>query len=148
MDHTVGWRLDAWAIWTSSGVAAWETPVDAILSGFENGLTFPEPTFPVLPEDWRDRIGEVGGMVATFHKNNPGRLTQFPDDPARQSGPWASPRTWEYAVCCKAASRHAMDVALGSSIGTFTKAMPKNAKMSAYFVQELAPKVMQVLVQK
>ncbi len=83
----------------------WEAPVDAILAGYANGLQFAEPTFPKLPDNWRDYIGTVGGMVAAFHKHLPGRLTQFPEEQASQAGPWASPRTWDYVIRCKAACR-------------------------------------------
>ncbi len=52
----------------------------------------------------RDLPG-VGGMVAAFHRKNPGRLCKFPEDRSQQAGPWPSPRTWEYAIRCLAAAQ-------------------------------------------
>ena len=37
--------------------------------------------------------------MAAFHRRNPGRLC------ALQSGPWPSPRSWEYAIRCLAAAQ-------------------------------------------
>jgi hypothetical protein len=83
----------------------WDIDHGAVLEGYVNGLEFPEPSFPRLPQNWQDNLPGVGGMVAAFHRKNPGRLCQFPEDRAQQGGPWPSPRTWEYAIRCLAAAQ-------------------------------------------
>ena len=83
----------------------WEIDHNAVLEGYINGLEFPEPTYLLLPANWEDNLPGVGGMVAAFHRKNPGRLCRFPDDRAEASGPWASPRSWEYAIRCLAAAQ-------------------------------------------
>lgn len=83
----------------------WQTPTDVILDGFAAGLEFEAPTVPVLPDNWRNKIPGVGGLVRAFHRKNPGRLTMFPEDRAQQSGPWPSPRSWANAITCMAAAQ-------------------------------------------
>ena len=82
----------------------WQVDHNAVLDGYTNGLHFPEPSFPRLPDDWENHLPGVGGMVAAFHHRNPGRLGAFPEDRSLQSGPWPSPRSWEYAIRCLAAA--------------------------------------------
>lgn len=83
----------------------WELDHGAVLDGFANGLKFPEPSFPTLPQHWEDYLDGVGQLVAIFHRKNPGRLCKFPEDRSQQGGPWPSPRTWEYAIRCLAAAQ-------------------------------------------
>jgi len=83
----------------------WEVDHNAVLDGYCNGLEFPEPEFPRLPDTWQDHLGLTGKLVAEFHRKNPGRLCKFPTDRAQASGPWPSPRTWEYAIRCLAAAQ-------------------------------------------
>jgi len=83
----------------------WKVDTEAVLEGYTNGLKFPEPSFPTLPDTWRDNIPGMGGMVAAFHRKNPGRLCMFPEDRSQQGGPWPSPRTWEYGIRCLAAAK-------------------------------------------
>ena len=83
----------------------WECPRDAIMRGWQNGMEFPDPEFPMLPEDWRKFIGPVGGMMAAFIRHRPALLESFPSDRSRQAGPWPSPRSWTNAITLKAAGK-------------------------------------------
>ena len=83
----------------------WETPREAILRGWQSGLDFPEPTFPVVPDDWEKHLPGMGGLVAAFHQRKPGLLDSFPEDKSKQGGPWPSPRTWTYAIRCLTAAQ-------------------------------------------
>lgn len=89
------------------GHYAWDRDDELILRGFSSGLQFDEPSFPLVPEDWRKHIYGIGGMATAFHTRCPGRLHQFPKERSLQCGPWPSPRTWQYAIeglaACKAA---------------------------------------------
>lgn len=83
----------------------WQLDTKLVLDGYTNGLQFSVPAFPVLPNDWQKHIPGVGGLVAAFHKVNPGRLAAFPEERAAQCGAWPSPRSWEYAIRCLAAAQ-------------------------------------------
>lgn len=81
----------------------WEIDRAAIEMGFANGFQFPEPTFPRLPDDWENHLGEAGGRVAGFLNKNPDLLYAYPKDRSAASGAWPSPRTWEMAGIARAA---------------------------------------------
>lgn len=85
----------------------WVLPRDAVLAGFSNGLRFPQPEFPVVPDNWRAMIGPVGSLISAFHKRCPSHLEIWPKAEAERSHAWASPRTWEGVIRCRAGAQAA-----------------------------------------
>jgi hypothetical protein len=82
----------------------WEVDRDAHLLAMASGWDFSSCEYPIVPDDWEKHIPSIGQLFAAFHKRNPGRLDMEPDDPAEQSGPWPSQRTWEYLGRARAAA--------------------------------------------
>lgn len=89
----------------------WEMDWDAWKTGLNGALNFPEPDFPILPEGWEKRIGEIASLVVAFHRHRPTLFTPQVDsagniqmDRAKLGGPWPSPRSWTNAVKCLAAA--------------------------------------------
>lgn len=82
----------------------WDMDWDAWRSGMLSGGRFPEPKFPVLPEDWRKNLGQFGGLIAAFQRHKPGSFAAFPKDRSQTSGPWPSPRSWTNACTLLAAA--------------------------------------------
>lgn len=83
----------------------WEMDWDAWESGLLNGLAFPAPSFPILPANWRDSLGEVAGLIAAFRRCKPTLFADYPEnDRSKASGAWPSPRSWTNAALCLAAA--------------------------------------------
>lgn len=89
----------------------WEMDWEAWKTGLSGSLSFPEPEFPILPADWKKRIGDVASMVVAFHRYRPTLFTPPVDaegnvqlERAKLGGPWPSPRSWTNAVKCLAAA--------------------------------------------
>lgn len=90
----------------------WEMDWDSWEMGMLNGGEFPEPQFPLLPENWREKIPQVNGMIAAYRRARP---TAF--EPALDSagnlkmsrtdacGAWPSARSWTMAGIMLAAAK-------------------------------------------
>ena len=83
----------------------WEFPKEQWLAGMRDGLKYPVPQVPVLPEDWENHIIGVSTIMAEFHERVPGFLEPEEDEdgeirltPAQRSGPYPTPRTWDMAA--------------------------------------------------
>lgn len=89
------WQMD-WSSWDQ---------------GMMSGGKFPEPQFPVLADNWEDRLAGMGGLVAAFRKRKPSAFHPAEDakgnmtmERSAMSGPWPSPRSWTNAMRCMAAA--------------------------------------------
>ena len=89
----------------------WTMDWDAWDDGLSNGLKFPAPTFPRVPDDWRNQIPAVANMVRAFRSHRPDAFHPPLDaegtvscDRDRMSGPWPSPRSWTMAIQTRAAA--------------------------------------------
>lgn len=89
----------------------WEMNWSAWDIGMASGLEFPDPTFPVLPKDWRLGLGETGALVAAFRNRKPGCFSPPTDehgnpkmDRSTLGAAWPSPRSWTNAVLCLTAA--------------------------------------------
>lgn len=85
----VPWRAD---------VREWR---DGMIAGF------PDPSFPRMPSDWRERHYPITyAQVASYVGSNPQKLEPgVPKDESKAGGAWASPRTWEMTAKVCAAVR-------------------------------------------
>ena len=82
----------------------WEMDWESWDTGMMNGLDFPTPKFPLLPDDWRDNIPKVGTMISAFRRKRPSLFEDaYPKDRAKASGPWPSARSWTHAAIARAA---------------------------------------------
>ena len=92
----------------------WEFPREAWMSGMRNGQDFPEPTPPLLADDWKTNMFTTSSLIAEFHDRVPGYLHPETDDEgnpqlsnAERSGAWPSPRTWSLAARALAGAKSA-----------------------------------------
>ena len=90
------WKLD-WSAWSS---------------GLMSGLDFPEPKFPILPDNWRENLPGVGSLIAAFRSKRPELFEPAQDsegniqmDRAKMGAAWPSPRSWTNAALCLAAAK-------------------------------------------
>lgn len=82
----------------------WEIDWESWDSGMLNGLEFPAPKVPVLPNDWRRHLGDWASKVAAFRRHRPTLFADMPKERSQQSGPWPSPRSWTNGTLCLAAA--------------------------------------------
>lgn len=75
-------------------ILRWEVDRHALRAGWRNGLDFPAPEIPVLPDDWRTVLPKWGALLCEFESAFPDLLDAFPRDPAQASQPFPSPRAW------------------------------------------------------
>lgn len=85
-------------------VLHWEIDVDAIHDGWSNGLRFPEPDAPLLPDDWQAHLPKWGALMRGFCTAFPDLLNAYPNDPAQASQPFPTPRSWTSVIKLLAAS--------------------------------------------
>lgn len=85
-------------------VIPWETPADAIRAGWRNGLDFPMPEVPIVPDNWRDYLPKWGCLVDDFIQRFPDRLEAYPRDSAKASQPYPTPRSWTNTIKLLAAA--------------------------------------------
>lgn len=85
-------------------VVPWETPVDAIREGWRNGLEFPSPDVPILPDNWRDYLPKWGVLLDEFIQRFPDRLEVYPRDPAMAAESYPTPRSWTNVIRLLAAA--------------------------------------------
>lgn len=85
-------------------VVPWETPVEAIREGWRNGLEFPAPDVPIVPDNWRDHLPKWGCLVDDFIQRFPDRMEAYPRDPAKAAEPYPTPRAWTNVVKLLAAA--------------------------------------------
>jgi len=78
-------------------VLEWEIPVAAIREGWRNNLNFPEPTMPVLQDDWMDHSKVWFAHLDQFAERNPILMQKCPEDATQASEPWPSFRSWTNA---------------------------------------------------
>jgi hypothetical protein len=97
-------------------VLQWETDREAVLKGWRHGFVFPEPSIPILPDNWRDFCPKWGTLLAMFIERFPDLLEAFPHDLAKASEPWPSPRSWTNVGLLRAA---------GESIGASDETLAK-----------------------
>lgn len=91
----------------------WKMDWDSWDRGMMNGLNFPAPNFPILPENWRDKhLGEIAALVRAFRNKRPGLFEVETDmegkpqiERAKLGGAYPSPRAWTMAALCKAGAR-------------------------------------------
>jgi hypothetical protein len=85
-------------------ILQWEIDRDAIRHGWRNGLKFPQPTVPVLPDNWLDFTAKWGNLMCEFESHFADLLDAYPKDPAMASQPFPSPRSWTNVVKLLAAA--------------------------------------------
>lgn len=92
----------------------WEVDWDSWDQGISAGLQFPDPQFPHVPDDWTDRLSQVGSLIAAFrrHKSDCFHPPMDSDggiklERSKLSGAWPSPRSWTIAMKCRAAAQAA-----------------------------------------
>lgn len=73
--------------------------VEGMISGF------PAPKVKRLPENWRDRMVDARGMIASYIKTRPNKLFMMPENETRAGREWASPRSWDMASRLLAAAQ-------------------------------------------
>lgn len=88
----------------------WSMDWDAYDQGLANGFKFPAPSFPIVPNHWRDYLPQVGNMFRAFRSHKPDAFHPPLDangnvsmDRSKMSGPWPSPRSWTIAAKLRAA---------------------------------------------
>ena len=96
----------------------WQPDLESFSAGLAAGIVarngdgwesaFPSPSFPILPEDWHDRLPAVGAKVLGYHKAYPQSIDRTPakDDPEardKASRPYPCMRSWTNATICRAA---------------------------------------------
>lgn len=80
----------------------WEMDLEAQDFGFANKLAFPPPSVPVVPDDYMELQPYWGSLIVNYLKYNPTHRHSCPDDEAKRSKPWASPRQWANLSKCLA----------------------------------------------
>jgi hypothetical protein len=53
-----------------------------------------DENFPILPENWRDKLPFARALVAGYITKSAVKLQMFPKEQAKRSQPWASKRSW------------------------------------------------------
>lgn len=98
----------------------WEMDWDAWDQGMLSGGAFPEPSFPILPQDWDKHLVGVQSMLVAFRHRKPHLFRPKVDanghmdvDRAVMGGPWPSARSITSGARCMAA---AQSVGAGESI--------------------------------
>jgi len=79
-------------------VIPWETPADAIRTGWRNGLEFPAPEIPLVPINWQEYLPKWGMLLDEFVQRFPDRLEAYPRDPAKAAEPYPTPRSWTNVI--------------------------------------------------
>lgn len=78
-----------------------DTWCDGMLYGF------PSSSPLILPENWRDEIDQVKGMVVGFIKSDPTKILMLPTQQVSGEYAFPTPRTWDYVIellaACQAA---------------------------------------------
>jgi hypothetical protein len=85
-------------------VIPWETPIDAIRQGWRNGLQFPAPTIPLVPDSWQEFLPKWGIVIDDFIQRFPDLLQVYPKDPAKAAQPYPTPRSWTNVIKLLAAA--------------------------------------------
>lgn len=90
----------------------WEHDNDAFRTGLSSGLEFPEPEFPIVPDNWESYLYQAGSMVSAFLSSRPAHMHSYPKERSRAGSSWPSHRSWTNAVSCLAAAEsiHADDL--------------------------------------
>lgn len=78
-------------------VLDWETDTEAVMEGWRHGFNFPAPEIPILPDDWQSYCTRWGRLLAMFIEARPSLLEAFPQDLAKASEPYPTPRSWTNA---------------------------------------------------
>ncbi len=73
----------------------WELDYKEWTQGMIEG--FPDLKFDKLPESWESKIPSKRALVSSFISHKPNVLRVFPKEESARSGPWPSPRTWDFA---------------------------------------------------
>lgn len=81
----------------------WTVDTTAWINGMLQG--WPDPTIPILPENWTASIHEGRTLVASFIRTRPELLLRVPDATSEASKAWPSPRSWDNAGIVLAAVR-------------------------------------------
>jgi hypothetical protein len=79
----------------------WQNNDDAWLDGLAD-LTWADPAFPQLPDDWQSYIGKWGTRIQMFHRRHDGLRNVPPKDDVTRAYP--SQRTWANTIRCLAAA--------------------------------------------
>lgn len=74
---------------------------------FVEGFPDEQAEIPILPENWREKLPEAKGLVASFLTARPELLFRYPESEEERSKAWPSPRTWDMAATLIAACRAA-----------------------------------------
>lgn len=85
-------------------VIPWETPIESIREGWRNGLEFPAPETPIVPDNWRDYLPKWGMLLDEFIQRFPDRLEAYPKDAAKAAEPYPTPRSWTNVIKLLAAA--------------------------------------------
>jgi hypothetical protein len=98
----------------------WESDSETYFEGLKNG-EFPEPSIPVLPDNWSEYRTKWMNMVAMFGEDADGRShfdvhSTYPKTDAERSKPWRSKRSWYNAAVNLGAAE-----SVGASKHTATK---------------------------
>ena len=96
----------------------WEADTEPYFKGLSAGIVrrnghgwedlFPEPSFPVLPSDWENRLPDIGSRFTGYQMAFPAAVDRTPaeDDPEardKASRPYPCMRSWRNAAICRAA---------------------------------------------
>jgi len=94
----------------------WEFPRSAWIQGMRDGLDYPAPNPPIIPDDWKKHIVGISSLIAEFHEREPGHLQPEEDEngelrlsTAERSSAYPTPRTWDMAARGIAAVRSIKD---------------------------------------
>jgi hypothetical protein len=82
----------------------WKMDWDNWDIGMMNGLDFPAPSFPILPENWKVNIPQFGTLMVGFRKKRSTLFEDCPKERSKATKAWGSPRSWTYGAQCVAAA--------------------------------------------
>lgn len=82
----------------------WQTPIEDIRAGWRNGLQFPKPDFPVLPDSWGEHLHKWGCLMDEFSGKFPDVMEVYPKSKSRVVEPYPTPRSWTNVIRLLAAA--------------------------------------------
>jgi len=148
----------------------WQPDLESFSAGLAAGIVtrnghgwesaFPSPSFPILPDDWHDRLPAVGAKVLGYHKAYPQSIDRTPakDDPEEVLMGAVGDREAGRPVCFTPPARADKAIVLLSGIVQRAMTGPESLKRwsagvalmdhSRKFTPEIVAAVAPVLVQR
>jgi len=65
---------------------------------------FPDPVFPILPDNWKTEIPAQRALVSGYLRARPEEMQSMPKEASKAAGAWPSQRTWENLAIVRAAA--------------------------------------------